>query len=73
MPVCSTFFLAQAWLRPLVHVAMLATCMCCSDFLCLFVFTENDFVVQPKTRYLLVDLKAGFHSSYFGDRKNITE
>ena len=72
MPVCSSFYLPlaylpHAWLRPLVHVVMLATCLCRSDLLCLFVFTENDFVTQPKTRYLLVDLKAGFQSSYFGE------
>ena len=74
LPMCSSFLLPHAWLSPpLIHVVMLATSLCYPDFLCLFVFTENDFVVQPKTRYLLVNVKAGFHSSYSGDRKNITE
>ena len=72
--MCSSFFLPHTWLPPpLVHVVMLATLLCCTDFVCLLVFTENDFVAQPKIRYLLVNLKAGFHSFYFGDRKNIIE
>ena len=32
-------------------------------FFCLFVFTEGDFVVQPKTIHLLVNLKADFYWS----------
>ena len=71
----SSFFLPRAWLPPPLvhHVVMLATYLYCTGFVCLFVFTENDFVAQPKTRYLLFNLKTGFHSSYFADGKNITE
>ena len=69
LPMCSFFFLPCTWLPPLVyHVVMFAMSLHCADFVCLFVFTENIFVTQPKTRKLLVNLKAGFHSSCFGDR-----
>ena len=34
---------------------------------CFFVFTETDFVAQPWTRYLLINVKASFHSPYFVD------
>ena len=74
LPMCF-FFLPHAWLPPPLvhHVVMLATSLRCADFVCWFVFTENVLAAQPKTRYLLVNLKAGFHSSYFADRKNIIE
>ena len=72
---CALFFLPHAWLPPSLihHVAMLATSLRCANFVCLFVFTENDFVAKPKTRYILINLKAGLHSFYFADGKNIIE
>ena len=74
--MCSSFFfLPCAWLPPPLvhHVVMLATLPCCADCFCLFVFTGTIFTAQPETRYLLVNLKADFHSSYSADEKNITE
>ena len=38
-------------------------------FFCLVIFTEADFVAQPKTRYFSVNLRTGLHSSYFANRK----
>ena len=53
---------------------MLASSLHYADFfVCLFAFTEADFVAQPQTTYFLVNLKAGFHSPYFANGKNIIE
>ena len=78
--MCS-FFLPRAWFPPptVHHVVMLGSSLRCAVvfllffFVCLFVLTKNDFVAQPKTIYLLFKLKAGFHSFYFADGKNIIE
>ena len=77
LPMSSSFFfypvLGCLLLLFIMLVCLLPLCAGLILFVCLFVFTENDFVAQLKTRYLLVNPKAGFHSSYFGDRKKITE
>ena len=74
LPMCSSFFLPMLGCLLLLFMLSCLLPVCAAlIFFCLFVFTKNDFVAKPKTRYLLVSLKAGFHSSYFGGRKNITE
>ena len=71
--LCSSFFCCPV-LGCLVSLIVLSCLLPLCAALFLFVwlfFIENDFAAQPKTRYLLVNLKTGFYSSYFTDRKNI--
>ena len=75
LPMCSSFFSA------LSLVASFSLSLYCHShslaalcwFFCLFVFKEANFVVQPEIKHVLVNLKAGFHSSYFADEENIME
>ena len=75
LPMCSSFFSA------LSLVASFSLSLYCHShslaalcwFFCLFVFKEANFVVQPEIKHVLVNLKAGFHSSYFADEKSIIE
>ena len=72
LPMCSFFFYPVLGCLLLSFIMLPCLLPLCAALI-MFVFTENDFVARPKTRYLLVNLKTGFHSSYFGDGKNIVE
>ena len=76
LPMCSFFFfpvLGCLLLSFIMLSCLLLLCTVLILFVCLFVFTENHFVAKPKTRHILINLKAGFHSFYFADGKNIIE
>ena len=74
LPMRSSFFFCLVVGCLLLSFIMLSCLLPhCTALICLFVFTETDFVAQPWTRYLLVNLKVAFHLSYFTDGKNIVE
>ena len=74
LPMCSSF------LSALCLVASSSCSSCCHAhslavlrlfFVCLF---SKELILQPSHNlYLVVNLKVGFHSSYFADKKNIIE
>ena len=76
LPICCFFFFISSVLSSLLLFFVVLLCLLprCTALIFLFAcFYGSQFLVQPKTRYFLVNIKTGFHLSYFENGKNIIE